>query len=208
MTSNIEQTKDMVIKALGTVPDFPKPGINFIDILPIFQSPTTFNALLDVLEHMVKEQFGSDGPDVLVGLEARGFLFGPSLALRLGTSFVPVRKQGKMPGKCLSVSYTKEYGQDTFEIQEGAVKPGQKVLIVDDIIATGKQPALFSHPIHRAILALSIVRCSRFLQHPSLLPSEYPTTLRTLQRYLGGALGNTFCDAASHTGLESHSHSR
>jgi len=137
MASNIEQTKKSVIDALGRVPDFPKAGINFIDILPIFQSPTTFSALLDVLEHMVKEQFGTNGPDVLVGLEARGFLFGPSLALRLGASFVPVRKQGKMPGKCLSVSYTKEYGDDVFEIQEGAVKPGQKVLIVDDIIATG-----------------------------------------------------------------------
>lgn len=77
------------------------------------------------------------GVDVVVGLEARGFLFGPSLALRLGAGFVPVRKAGKLPGECVKVSYEKEYGQDWFEMQVGAIKAGQRVLIVDDIIATG-----------------------------------------------------------------------
>jgi len=80
---------------------------------------------------------GSGKPDVVVGLEARGFLFGPSLALRLGAAFVPVRKKGKLPGKTTSAKYTKEYGEDWFEMQSDAVKPGQKVIVVDDIIATG-----------------------------------------------------------------------
>jgi len=72
-----------------------------------------------------------------VGLEARGFLFGPSLALKLGAGFVPVRKAGKLPGECVRVAYEKEYGTDWFEMQVGAIKPGQRVLVVDDIIATG-----------------------------------------------------------------------
>ena len=74
----------------------------------------------------------------MVGLEARGFLIGPSLALRLGAGFVPVRKQGKLPGPCVTQAYEKEYGQDFFQMQEGVIQAGQKVIIVDDIIATGK----------------------------------------------------------------------
>ena len=77
-------------------------------------------------------------PDVIVGLEARGFLFGPALALRLGAAFVPVRKKGKLPGRTWSASYVKEYGEDVFEMQRDIIKPGQRVLVVDDIIATGK----------------------------------------------------------------------
>ncbi len=80
--------------------------------------------------------------DVVVGLEARGFLFGPSLALRLNAAFVPVRKQGKLPGPTISAAYVKEYGEDFFEMQKDAIKPGQSVLIVDDIIATGRSSAL------------------------------------------------------------------
>lgn len=73
-----------------------------------------------------------------MGLEARGFLFGPSLALKLGAGFVPVRKAGKLPGECVKVAYEKEYGTDWFEMQKDAIKPGQRVIIVDDIIATGE----------------------------------------------------------------------
>lgn len=77
-------------------------------------------------------------PDVVVGLDARGFLFGPSLALRLGAGFAPVRKRGKLPGPTAEAAFEKEYGQDFFQIQADAIQPGQKVLVVDDIIATGK----------------------------------------------------------------------
>lgn len=76
-------------------------------------------------------------PDIVVGLEARGFLFGPSLALALGAGFVPIRKKGKLPGPTVTAGYEKEYGKDLFEIQKEAIKQGQRVLIVDDIIATG-----------------------------------------------------------------------
>lgn len=134
--SELASTKISLLAALRRFQDFPIPGILFIDILPIFQDPVTHRALLRALELQVLE-FGAK-PDVIVGLDARGFLFGPQLALQLGASFVPVRKQGKLPGPCVTATYEKEYGQDFFQMQEGAIKPGQKVLVVDDIIATGK----------------------------------------------------------------------
>ncbi|KAL5118599.1 adenine phosphoribosyltransferase [Pleosporales sp. CAS-2024a] len=125
-------------RALRQVPDFPEPGILFEDILPIFADPQLHAGLIRALHIAVEEHFGAHGtPDVVVGLDARGFLFGPSLALRLGASFVPVRKRGKLPGPCETAEYQKEYGSDFFQMQADAVRSGQKVLIVDDIIATG-----------------------------------------------------------------------
>ncbi|KAL2199024.1 phosphoribosyltransferase-like protein [Corynascus similis CBS 632.67] len=139
--SELASTKITLLGALKHFPDFPIPGIKFIDILPLFQDPVIHETLLRALELQVLE-FGEQAkPDVIVGLDARGFLFGPSLALRLGASFVPVRKKGKMPGPCVTAAYEKEYGTDFFQMQEGAVKPGQKVLVVDDIIATGGSAA-------------------------------------------------------------------
>ncbi|KAJ5376335.1 Adenine phosphoribosyltransferase [Penicillium cosmopolitanum] len=123
--------------ALRQFPDFPSPGILFEDILPIFADPTLHEALIRSLELHILENAGGVKPDVIVGLEARGFLMGPSLALRLGAAFVPVRKQGKLPGPCETQGYEKEYGTDFFQMQAGAIKPGQKVIVVDDIIATG-----------------------------------------------------------------------
>ncbi|XP_788872.2 adenine phosphoribosyltransferase, partial [Strongylocentrotus purpuratus] len=119
-----------------TIPDFPKPGILFRDIFPLFRDPSILSDLLDLLVHHVQQNF-KDKVDVVVGLEARGFLFGPMLALRLGCGFAPIRKKGKLPGECIQVSYTLEYGTDVFEMQKGAITAGQKILIVDDLIATG-----------------------------------------------------------------------
>ncbi|KAJ5109770.1 adenine phosphoribosyltransferase 1 [Penicillium argentinense] len=123
--------------ALRQFPDFPSPGILFEDILPIFADPSLHEALIRSLELHILQSSGGQKPDVIVGLEARGFLMGPSLALRLGAAFVPVRKQGKLPGPCETQAYEKEYGQDFFQMQAGSIKPGQKVVVVDDIIATG-----------------------------------------------------------------------
>jgi adenine phosphoribosyltransferase len=114
----------------------------FEDILPIFADPQLHEALLRALELHINNTYSAHNkPDVIVGLDARGFLFGPSLALRIGAAFVPVRKQGKLPGPCVTASYEKEYGQDFFQMQSDGVKKGQKVLIVDDIIATGGSAA-------------------------------------------------------------------
>ncbi|KAF2840942.1 adenine phosphoribosyltransferase [Patellaria atrata CBS 101060] len=137
-------------RALRQYPDFPSPGIIFEDILPIFADPELHGLLLEALELQVVSSFGeANKPDVVVGLEARGFLFGPSLALRLGASFVPVRKQGKLPGPTETASYKKEYGEDFFQMQKDAINSGQKVLIVDDIIATGGSAAAAGSLVHQ-----------------------------------------------------------
>ncbi|BAE64373.1 adenine phosphoribosyl transferase [Aspergillus flavus] len=136
-TAELASLKISLRAALRQFPDFPSPGILFEDILPIFANPTLHEALLRSLELHILQNHGDQKPDVIVGLEARGFLIGPSLALRLGASFVPVRKQGKLPGPCATQAYEKEYGQDFFQMQADSIKPGQKVIVVDDIIATG-----------------------------------------------------------------------
>jgi adenine phosphoribosyltransferase len=110
--------------------------------MPLFSDPRLHSDLITALELQIADRFpGAAAPDVVVGLESRGFLFGPTLALRLGAGFVPVRKQGKLPGECLTEGYQKEYGTDFFQMQADAIRKGQKVLIVDDIIATGECPS-------------------------------------------------------------------
>lgn len=128
-------------KSLRSFSDFPIPGIDFVDIMPLFSNPTAHATLLDALELQISETFVRDGasrPDIIVGLDARGFLFGPGLALRLGCGFAAVRKARKLPGPCVTAEYVKEYGKDLFQMQEDSISPGQNVLVVDDIIATGK----------------------------------------------------------------------
>jgi adenine phosphoribosyltransferase len=134
-------------KTLREFPDFPIPGIDFVDIMPLFANPEAHATLLSALELQIAEAFGANKPDVIVGLDARGFLFGPGLALRLGVPFAAVRKQGKLPGPCVTAEYIKEYGKDLFQMQADAITEGQKVLVVDDIIATGMSIALFCGPI-------------------------------------------------------------
>lgn len=113
-------------------------GILFEDILPLFSSHSLHQDLIRAYELLIRESFGpTNTPDVIVGLDARGFLFGPTLALQLGAGFVPVRKPGKLPGKVETADFVKEYGTDTFAMQSDAIQPGQKVLVVDDLIATG-----------------------------------------------------------------------
>ncbi|KAI9030749.1 adenine phosphoribosyltransferase [Phycomyces nitens] len=129
---DIERIKGL----LGTHENFPKEGIVFKDMFPVFQDPTAVEALICNIVHHINSTY-ADKIDVVVGLDARGFLFGPLVALRLGAAFVPVRKQGKLPGQCVSAVYEKEYGQDVFEMQKDAVKEGARVIVIDDLIATG-----------------------------------------------------------------------
>ena len=130
--------KVILRKNLRNFPDFPIAGIDFVDIMPLFANPEAHATLVNALELQIAEAFAGAKPDVIVGLDARGFLFGPGLALRLGVPFAAVRKQGKLPGPCVTAEYVKEYGKDFFQMQQDAISEGQKVLIVDDIIATGK----------------------------------------------------------------------
>lgn len=125
-------------RSIRQFPDFPTNGILFEDILPLFADPRLHQSLVRALELHVRAHYrDTQRPDIVVGLEARGFLFGPSLALALGAGFVPIRKKGKLPGRTETAGFEKEYGMDWFEIQQDAIKPGQHVVIVDDIIATG-----------------------------------------------------------------------
>ncbi|KAM0466902.1 hypothetical protein ACHAPV_000412 [Trichoderma viride] len=136
-------------KTLRQFPDFPIPGIDFVDIMPLFANPEAHATLLSALELQIAESFGASKPDIIVGLDARGFLFGPGLALRLGVPFAAVRKQGKLPGPCVTAEYIKEYGKDLFQMQADAITEGQKVLVVDDIIATGGSAAAAADLVHQ-----------------------------------------------------------
>ncbi|CAI8505360.1 adenine phosphoribosyltransferase [Hanseniaspora opuntiae] len=123
--------------ALHQYPNFPSEGILFEDFLPIFASPSLFSKLITAFMIHIKEKYANVKVDYIIGLEARGFLFGPSLALALGCGFIPVRKAGKLPGEVAQATYVKEYGSDVFEMQLDAMPEGSNVIIVDDIIATG-----------------------------------------------------------------------
>lgn len=122
-----------VEKYIRSIPDFPEPGIIFRDITTVTQDPAGLKIAIDSMAEKLKDlDF-----DVVVGLEARGFIFGMPIAYLLGKSFVLVRKKGKLPCKTISESYDLEYGQAEIEIHTDAIKPGQKVVLVDDLIATG-----------------------------------------------------------------------
>ncbi len=119
--------------AVRDVPDFPKPGIIFKDITPVLGDAVLFD---DVVTHFA-DRLRPHQIDVVAGIESRGFIFGAPLANHLQTGFVPIRKPGKLPAECVRVDYQLEYGSDSLEAHADAIKPGQRVLIVDDVLATG-----------------------------------------------------------------------
>lgn len=120
-------------KYIRSVPDFPKPGILFYDISTLIADPTGWRLAMDEMKRVLEK----DKPDVLVGIESRGFLVAAPMALELGIGFSMIRKQGKLPGEVVSYEYDLEYGSDIIEIQKEAVSPEQKAVIVDDLLATG-----------------------------------------------------------------------
>ncbi len=115
------------------VPDFPMKGILFRDITTLIKDPHAFHQVID----QRADRYASEGVDVVVAIESRGFIFGAPLAYKLGAGFVPVRKSGKLPANSISESYTLEYGSNTLEMHQDAIRPGQRVLVVDDLLATG-----------------------------------------------------------------------
>ena len=120
-------------KSIRNIPDFPKPGILFRDITTLVQNKDAFKKTVGLLS----KKYKGKGFDKVVGVEARGFIFGASVALKIGAGFVPVRKKGKLPYKTISTTYELEYGTDTLEIHKDAITPGEKILIIDDLLATG-----------------------------------------------------------------------
>jgi adenine phosphoribosyltransferase len=124
---------DRIRAKIRNIPDFPKKGIVFRDITTLLQDPETFRLSIDLLA----ERFSASAVSKIVGIESRGFIFGGALAERLGAGFVPVRKPGKLPFTTIREEYKLEYGTDTLEIHTDAIRPGERVVIMDDLIATG-----------------------------------------------------------------------
>lgn len=129
-----EDTRVSALRAaIRDVPDFPKPGIVFKDIMPLLADPALLRSTIDLLCEGARPHH----PQRVVAIESRGFIFGSLVADRLGVGFAPVRKPGKLPHRSVRISYALEYGEDALEIHEDAVRPGERVLIVDDVLATG-----------------------------------------------------------------------
>jgi len=120
-------------KSIRNIPDFPKPGILFRDVTTLIQNKVAFKKSVDLLA----KKYKGKGIDKVVGVEARGFIFGAAVAHKIGAGFVPVRKKGKLPYKTISTTYELEYGTDTLEIHKDAINPNEKILIIDDLLATG-----------------------------------------------------------------------
>ena len=124
---------DNLKQLIREVPGFPKPGILFYDITTLLKNPAGFRGIIDGL----KDHYSGAKVDVVIGIEARGFIFAPALAYALASGFVPVRKPKKLPSESVSVTYDLEYGTDTLEMHKDALDEGKRVLIVDDLLATG-----------------------------------------------------------------------
>lgn len=127
------------------VPDFPKPGINFYDITTLLKDAQGLRESID----MFAARFRPSNCDIVLGIEARGFIFAPAVAYSLGKGFIPVRKRKKLPAETVSVEYALEYGTDMLEIHADAIAPGQRVLIVDDVLATGGTAAAVARLVEK-----------------------------------------------------------
>ena len=127
--------RDYLKSHIRTVQDWPAPGVAFRDITPLLQDPQVFRVLIDAFVH--RYMHPELRPDVVAGLDARGFIIGAVVAYELGIGFVPIRKKGKLPFTTVQETYELEYGSATVELHTDAVKPGQRVLLIDDLVATG-----------------------------------------------------------------------
>ncbi|MEQ1574562.1 MAG: adenine phosphoribosyltransferase [Vicinamibacterales bacterium] len=153
------------------VPDFPKAGILFYDITTLLRDPQAFSKTVD----MLATPYEGKGIDAVIGIESRGFILGAAVAQRIGAGFVPIRKPGKLPASALTESYDLEYGTDSLEIHEDAVERGQRVLIVDDVLATGGTAAAAVQLVRRLggeLHGLAFLIELLFLDGKKKLPGE------------------------------------
>lgn len=148
--------------SIRTIPDFPKPGIQFRDVTTLFGDAQAFRIAIDSLLH----PFAGTGIDKVAALEARGFILGGAIAHQLSVGFVPIRKAGKLPGSVMSEAYTLEYGEATMELHEGALRPGERVFLVDDLIATGGTCEAGINLIRRS--GAEVIGCSFIIDLPAL----------------------------------------
>ncbi len=157
---------DYIRQAIRSVPDWPKPGVTFRDITPVLQDPRSFRVLVDLFVYRYMRQ----RLDLVAGIDARGFILGSVLAYELNLGFVPVRKQGKLPYRTLAEDYVLEYGNATVEMHADAVKPGQRVLLIDDLIATGGTMLAATKLLQR--LGANVVEAACIIDLPELGGSD------------------------------------
>ena len=155
---------DYLRQHIRTVPDWPAPGVQFRDITPLLQDPKVFRVLIDAFVHRYMDR--ALRPDVVAGLDARGFILGSVVAYELGVGFVPIRKKGKLPFTTVCEEYELEYGNATVEMHVDAIKPGDRVLLIDDLIATGGTMMAGARLIQR--LGGQIVEAAAIVDLPEL----------------------------------------
>ncbi|XP_039261300.2 uncharacterized protein LOC120337544 isoform X2 [Styela clava] len=158
-------------------PDFPKPGITFRDVFPLFHHPSLQHTIVELLKGQIDEKYSNRKIDMIVGIDSRGFLFGPELANALGCNFIPARKKGKLPGATVTQSYQLEYGSDTLEMQKEYVVAGKCAIIVDDLIATGGTMAAAYNLLTNS--GVEVLECQCLVELPELhgrdkLPKQCP----------------------------------
>lgn len=165
MTGLDSTARDLVLAQIRDVPDFPEPGIMFKDITPLLADPAAFAAVVDAFCSYAGPA-GLGPVDKIVGIEARGFILAAPVAIQLGVGFVPVRKQGKLPGVTLTGSYALEYGEATIEVVTDAFAVGDRVLVIDDVLATGGTAEATIDLVRRAgaeVVGLSVLLELSFL---------------------------------------------
>jgi adenine phosphoribosyltransferase len=188
--STAEAAADMTAPALDAtldrlvrdVPDYPKPGVVFKDITPLLADHTGFTDTVSALAAEGSRLAGGD-VDVVVGIEARGFILAAPVALALGVGFVPVRKPGKLPGPTHEVSYTLEYGEETLHVHRDGIAPGARVLVVDDVLATGGTVAATEELVRRCgaeVVGVSVLLELGFLAGRKALPGLAVSALRVV----------------------------
>ncbi|XP_022870003.1 adenine phosphoribosyltransferase 1-like [Olea europaea var. sylvestris] len=162
---NVDSTDDRISgisSSIRVIPDFPKPGIMFQDITTLLLDPKAFKDTIDLFVERYKDQ----NINVVAGIEARGFIFGPPIALAIGAKFVPMRKPKKLPGEVISEEYSLEYGTDIMEMHVGAVQAGERALVVDDLIATGGTLSAAIRLLER--VGVDVVECACVIELPEL----------------------------------------
>ena len=168
------ENTDQLTDAIRDVTDFPKPGIVFKDITPVLADPALFSLALDALVATI----GDEKIDKIVGIDARGFIFGAAIADRLGIGFIPMRKKGKLPHTTKSCAYSLEYGEADIEVHADAFAPGEKLFLVDDLLATGGTAAAAIQLLKQLegdIVAVAFLIELSFLNGRSLLEPDVPT---------------------------------
>jgi adenine phosphoribosyltransferase len=172
---------DVVRRSIREIPDFPKPGILFRDITPLLETPAAFQRVMDVLE----ERYADCSLDRIVAIDARGFLFGAALADRLGVGLAIVRKPGKLPFRTVRQEYDLEYGTDAVEMHVDAVSPGHRVVVIDDLLATGGTAAAATALVRQQ--GAEVVECAFVIELAGLHGREKLTGVKVfaLVRYEG-----------------------